>query len=174
MVSLEVFTPLYSALAAAFPDSDVPGLTAQVFYFALSDIPDELFTNAVAEWLAHGRRFPKIADLRELALAGEYPLPSEAWGEVKRAFVAYGRHEKPVFSHPLIAATVANVGWEGMCASQVADESIIRGQFIRAYRELVERETFDCTSLVGALKNLETPTGELSIVESGSVPEEVS
>ena len=57
-----------------------------------------------------------------------------------------------MFSHPLIAATVEDIGWIGMCASEVADEPIIRSQFTRAYQERMARETFDRTSLVQALR----------------------
>ena len=155
LIHPETFMALYSALVAAFPATIIPPLTAKVFFAALSDIPEEQLAGAVAEWLAHGKRFPHISDLRELALAERYPLASEAWGEVKRAFQQYGRHEKPVFSHPLIAATVEDIGWIGMCASEVADEPIIRAQFTRAYQERMARETFDRTSLVQALRSFQ-------------------
>ena len=155
LMNPELFMTLYSALVAAFPATVIPPLTAKVFFAALCDIPDDLIAGAVAEWLAHGKRFPTISDLRELALAERYPLASEAWGEVKRAFQQYGRHEKPVFSHPLIAATVEDIGWLGMCASDVEDEPIIRAQFRRAYQERISRETFDRTSLVQALRSLQ-------------------
>jgi hypothetical protein len=154
LMNPEYFMASYSALVAAFPDTVIPPLTAKVFFAALCDIPDDLITGAAAEWLAHGKRFPYISDLRELALSERYPLASEAWGEVKRAFQQHGRHEKPVFSHPLIAATVEDIGWRGMCASEVNDEPIIRAQFRRAYQERVSRETFDRTSLVNALHSL--------------------
>ena len=156
MASLEVFTSLFSALIAAFPTATAdPATTAQVFFLALQDIPDVALSQAVAEWLAHGHKFPTIADLRELALAEQYPLPSEAWGEVKRAFARYGRARKPQFSHPLIAQTVDDLGWESLCASQVADEPIVRAQFTRAYRERVGRETFNSTALAAALKTIQ-------------------
>ena len=155
LIHPETFMTLYSALVAAFPATVIPPLTAKVFFAALCDIPDEQLAGAVAEWIAHGKRFPHISDLRELALAERYPLASEAWGEVKRAFQQYGRHEQPVFSHPLIAATVEDIGWIGMCASEVADEPIIRAQFTRAYQERMARETFDRTSLVQALRALQ-------------------
>ena len=158
LIHPETFMALYSALVAAFPATIIPPLTAKVFFAALSDIPEEQLAGAVAEWLAHGKRFPHISDLRELALAERYPLASEAWGEVKRAFQQFGRHEKPVFSHPLIAATVADIGWIGMCASEVADEPIVRAQFTRAYQERMARETFDRTSLVQALRAFQGET----------------
>lgn len=154
LIHPETFMTLYSALVAAFPATIIPPLTAKVFFAALCDIPDDQLAGAVAEWLAHGKRFPYISDLRELALAERYPLASEAWGEVKLAFQQYGRHEKPVFSHPLIATTVEDIGWIGMCASDVEDEPIIRAQFRRAYQERMARETFDRTSLVQALHAL--------------------
>lgn len=154
LINPENFMTLYSALVAAFPATVIPPLTAKIFFVALSDIPDDLLAGAVAEWLAHGKRFPNISDLRELALAERYPLASEAWGEVKHAFQQYGRHEKPRFSHPLIAATVEDIGWLGMCASDVEDEPIIRAQFTRAYQERISRETFDRTSLAQALRSL--------------------
>lgn len=154
MASSKSFLTLYSALVAAFPTTVTTPMTPQIFYEALGDVPDEALTGAVAEWLAHGKKFPTIADLRELALAERYPLAVEAWGEIKAAIQQYGRHEIPVFSHPLITKTVDDIGWQGLCASKVEDESIIRAQFQRAYQERVARETFDRTSLVQSLQGL--------------------
>jgi len=156
MATIETFTKMFSALLAAYPDARIAGnATAQVFFAALQDVPDENLALAVAEWIAHGKRFPSVADLRELAFAEEHPLPDEAWGEVKRAFVAYGRDAQPSFSDPLIGETVDSIGWESLCASDVKDEPIVRAQFIAAYRARVERATFDRTSLVRALGTMD-------------------
>jgi len=163
MASTETFMALYSALVAAYPTTIATALTPQVFFASLADIPDEDLASAVAEWLAHGKRFPFIADLRELALADHYPLAAAAWREVKAAFQTNGRHEKPAFSHPLIAATVTDLGWEGMCASKVEDEPIIRAQFSRAYQDRITRETFDRTSLAQALQKLHNGSPSLSL-----------
>jgi len=154
MASTQTFMALYSALVAAYPSTIATALTPQVFFASLADIPDDDLASAVAEWLAHGKRFPFIADLREMALAERYPLAAAAWREVKAAFQTHGRHEQPDFSHPLIAATVADLGWAGMCASKVEDEPIIRAQFTRAYQDRIARETFDRTSLAQALQAL--------------------
>jgi hypothetical protein len=165
MASTQTFMALYSALVAAYPTTIATALTPQVFFASLADIPDEDLASAVAEWLAHGKRFPFIADLRELALADRYPLAAAAWREIKAAFQTHGRHEKPTFSHPLIATTVADLGWDGMCASKVEDEPIIRAQFTRAYQERVSRETFDRTSLAQALQSLHSNNQPLSLAD---------
>lgn len=155
MASFETFAKLFSGLLAAFPGQQTdPASASQVFFLALQDIPDEALAFAVAEWLAQGRKFPAIADLRELALSDEYPLPEEAWGEVKRAFVRYGRSQKPAFSHPVIAQVVNDLGWHGLCSSRVEDEPIVRAQFVRAYRARVRRATFRRTSLARPLEAL--------------------
>ena len=65
LMNPELFMTLYSALVVAFPATIIPPLTAKVFFAALCDIPDEQLAGAVAEWLAHGKRFPYISDLRE-------------------------------------------------------------------------------------------------------------
>ena len=154
MASLETFTALYLILAGAFPNTQLPDSAAQAFYLGTLDIPDELLAHAIAEWLAHGRKFPTVSELRELALDETYPLPGEAWGEVRRAISRYGQSGTPEFSHALIAAAVADIGWVSLCVSQVEDEPIIRAQFERYYRARVQRATFDRTALTDRLSAL--------------------
>ena len=155
VASFDTFAKLFSGLLAAFPGEQTdPATGSQVFFLALQDIPDDALAFAVAEWLARGRKFPTIADLRELALSDEYPLPEEAWGEVKRAFAQYGRSQEPQFSHPIISQVVDDFGWESLCSSNVQDEPIVRAQFVKAYRARVRRATFDSTSLARGLRSL--------------------
>ncbi len=171
MASTQTFMALYSALVAAYPNTIATALTPQVFFASLADIPDEDLSKAVAEWLAHGKRFPFIADLRELALADRYPLAAAAWREVKAAFQTHGRHEQPEFSHPLITAVVADLGWTGMCASKIEDEPILRAQFSRAYQDRITRETFDRTSLAQALQRLHSDGHAPALPDPESEPQ---
>ena len=150
----EMFTNLFSALIAAFPDAPILPNTIPVYLAALGDIPDEDLARAVAEHIAHARKFPAIADLRELALIVRFPSEGEAWAEVKRAFLYFGRGNKPSFSHPLISAAVEAIGWRTLCDSGQDSEALDRAHFMRAYRALAERELFDQTSFSSALVQL--------------------
>lgn len=151
MCSPETFLTLFAALLAAYPETAIQPNTPQVFLAALADIPDEDLSRAVADHIAHHKRFPAIAELREQALAGRYPSESEAWAEVKRAFRACGRDQTPTWSHPLIGQVVAALGWRSLCDSTLDNEPTDRAHFFRLYRALIDRETFHRTSFTLAL-----------------------
>jgi hypothetical protein len=157
MATVEKFTALFGALIAAFPEAQILPNTVPVYSAALADIPDDDLARAVAEHIAHARKFPAIAELRELALAGRCPNEGEAWAEVRRAFTRFGRAGKPAFSHPLILAAVEAIGWRALCDSTQENEPLDRAHFLRVYRQLADRELFQRTSFTSLLARLPGP-----------------
>lgn len=151
---------LISAALAAYPETRVSENTILVYLAALGDIPHADLARALAEHIAHSEKFPTIAELRRLALAGRYPSEAEAWAEVKRGFAQFGRSGEPQFSNPLIGQAVESIGWRALCDSTQDNEPIDRAHFMRAYRSLVDRETFDRTSFSNVLLSLPAAEGE--------------
>lgn len=154
MASPEILLKVATILVDAYVNTPVSAGTIKIYMAALADIPDDDLLAAVADHVAHEPKFPEICELRRLALAGRYPDPWDAWGEVKRGINVFHRDGNPEFSHPLIARAVDALGWRTMCDSPIDDEAITRAHFTRAYRSLVDRETFDLTAFTGALRQL--------------------
>jgi hypothetical protein len=139
MITKQTFAQVAQVLRAVYFKSAVSDDTWLAYFMALADIPDESLIQAVSEHIANEDDFPTIAGLRRLALAGQYPSPGDAWGEVMRQMQAVGRYRTPAFSHALILQAVEHLGgWHALCVSDnlVAD----RAHFLRLYEELVRRD----------------------------------
>jgi len=115
-------------------------LALKLYARLLADIEPNLLQAAVLQHLATNKWFPKISELREMALKlltqGELS-PEEAWGEVKQAMRHFGYYRLPEFTQPMIARAIQIMGWRELCTSdnEVAD----RAHFFRIYGELVAR-----------------------------------
>ncbi len=137
MAQLETIHLALLTLSAAY-EHPLAESTLAVYAGALADIPDEALKQAVAAHLSLNIHFPRIAELRNLALAGEYPDPVEAWGEVVQQIRRVGSYGQPSFSNPLIHRVVEQLGWVLLCQSDnlIAD----RARFLQAYETLLRRE----------------------------------
>jgi hypothetical protein len=157
MTDKQTFTRVAQVLRAVYFKAAISDDTWLAYFMALADIPDVALVQAVSEHIAHNDEFPTIAGLRRLALAGQHPLPGDAWGEVARRMQEVGRYRMPVFSHSLILQAVEQIGgWNALCESDnlVAD----RAHFLRIYEELVKRETVGKVSF----PTLQEPSGARS------------
>jgi hypothetical protein len=132
-----------STLIAAFPEHPVSEATISVYARSLCDLAPDVLDRAIARCLATCDRFPRIAQIRKAAIeeGDRFPGSDEAWGEVESAFGKYGRNRRPQWSHWIIAEAVRRIGWSRLCESDQSD--VIRGQFRRAYEELLERTRSD-------------------------------
>ncbi|NUM48083.1 MAG: hypothetical protein HUU38_25540 [Anaerolineales bacterium] len=137
MAQLETIHLALLTLSAAY-EHPLAESTILVYAGALADISDEALKQAVAAHLSLNIHFPRIAELRNLALAGEYPDPVEAWGEVVSQIRQIGFYGRPKFSSPLIHRAVEQLGWVILCQSDnlVAE----RSRFLQAYETLLRRE----------------------------------
>lgn len=140
MTDKQTFTRVAQVLRAVYFKAAISDDTWLAYFMSLADIPDEALIQAVSEHIAQYDDFPTIAGLRRLALAGQYPSPGDAWGEVMRQMQDAGRYQAPIFSNQLLAQSVEQIGgWRALCGSDnpVAD----RAHFMRIFEELVRRET---------------------------------
>lgn len=131
-------------LMQAYPNYTVPASTIPLYVKYLADVPVDALQLAVEGYVAGMMRdqaafFPIVGELRNAAfdiLDAASPLPSEydAWAEVVARMQDTGHVRQPVFSHPLIARTVEQLGWRYLCLSEepVAD----RAHFVKAYNSL--------------------------------------
>lgn len=124
---------LIAMLAAAFPEFTLSDETLQLYTVFLSDVPAELGGRAAATWIARERRFPRIAELRELVerVGGDNPPDlDQAWKEVTTAARA-GRVPPNGWSHRAIRAAVEAVGFNDIRTSTTP--GVERAHFEKAY-----------------------------------------
>lgn len=140
MTTKATFAKIAQVLRAVYFKAAISDDTWLAYFMVLADISNEDLIRAVSEHVAHADEFPTIAQLRQLALAGNYPSPGDAWAEVMHQMREVGRYREPAFSHAMIGLAVEHLGgWQALCESDnlVAD----RAHFLRIYEELVRRET---------------------------------
>lgn len=141
----------FKILISAYPGTEIDESTGKLYTQLLADIPDNILEAAVLDHITRSIWFPKVAELRtacsELSYGtGRYaPDAYESWSEVARKIPAYGRDNRPEFSHPLIERTVDALGWRNLCLStnQVSD----RARFIEAFDRLKHREIDETVTL---------------------------
>ena len=88
--------------------------------------------------------------LANLVMIAQIPAPTgaEAWGEFKREVHRTGYYGTPQFSHPLIQRAIDIMGWREMCLSE-DPEGVLRGQFLKIYATLDQRENENRVALTG-------------------------
>lgn len=145
MVMVEV-SKLLAVVAAAYSRFEVNEIKQQLWFEMLKDIPYEAAQVSLKKHICESPYPPSIADIRRgasnlSAPQGNNPEVGEAWGEVQKAISSYGMYnpEKAYKSmSPLTAMAAKSMGWREMCTSQ--EPSVIRGQFMKIYESLKQRE----------------------------------
>lgn len=116
----------------------------EIWAAVFSDIPYEVATTALHKLVLKSPYPPSIHDLRQEIVsitAGENADASEAWGEVTKAIKNFGsyREKEAVDSmSELTQKVVKAIGWREICLSE--EPGVVRGQFIKLYNQLKERE----------------------------------
>jgi len=110
-----------------------------LWYEVLAPYDGAAVREAALRHMARSPWWPKLSDLlTPLAQTGQLE-EDEAWaavlGEVRRV----GYYGVPVFPDPLVADTVARIGWRAICESDAPD--VIRAQFRQFYRQARDRAT---------------------------------
>lgn len=128
---------LVRAFPRDFPRGPDPG-TVDVYVRRLSTLPPEILTRVVHELIDTETRFPTVGQIKTLAGERVLRLPSEqdavAQVEARMAWATRGREGDPPAVHPLVEQALRQFG--GYAAFRLADSpSIVRSQFIRAYRD---------------------------------------
>jgi hypothetical protein len=132
---------ILAVIAAAYPrfSIDSSGITLNVWYSMLGDLPYQTVQAAVQRHILENTFPPSIADIRKLAAELQAPADesvdsSDAWGQVLRAIRMYGiyRPQEALDSMAAdVAAVVKAMGWEEICLSDRPD--VVRGQFLKMY-----------------------------------------
>lgn len=132
-------TELIADLSRAFPRQPVTRDTLVVYLRELSDMPVEVLEPTIRELIRTSEFFPTVRAIREAAAERSLGLPSEADAlsqiEARMLWARTGSHGEQPPVHPLVKEALDHIG--GWHAFRAADEpSVVRGQFLRLYREL--------------------------------------
>lgn len=118
--------------------------TQKVYRDLLVDLDVTAARAAVERLAATSKWLPRVAEIREAALAatlGPVRTGAEAWGDVQRAFQRASADWTPTFADPVVGRVVRALGWRDLCLSEntVAD----RARFIEAYEQIAASERRD-------------------------------
>lgn len=132
-------------LAAAFPHNKVTKETIIAYTTFLTDIDPVILRRAASWCMANCEFFPTMRALREAIQktdADRPPSSADAWAEVTGLMLTHGWNT-PEFSHPLVGRAVQTMGgWRDLGLSE-DPSGVIRGQFLKIYVVLEERDTQD-------------------------------
>ncbi len=136
---------LVDRLVAGWPKEPMPAARRVLYLGCIADLPFELGEAVVLQALTTCKWMPTIAEFRALAAdlcekADGVPTVEEAWEEFRNAVRKYGSYRTPEWSHPAVARTANVIGYRDFCMSDVADTTIWRAQFQKAYLRERERE----------------------------------
>lgn len=127
-------------LSAAFPRQPVTPETVKAYLANLEDVPPPALEQAVRRLIRTGTFFPLISEIRAAVAEQKLLFPTEAealaqvYGRIRWQRETEGEGEPPPV-HPLVKSALDLVG--GYAALRAADEpGVIRGQFLRLYREM--------------------------------------
>jgi hypothetical protein len=114
-------------LAAAFPQRSIPAATIDLYARELADLDPVALSDAVRLLIRTSEFFPTIRAIREAVAEAALGLPNEA--------EALNQIHERSGVHPLVREAVNVVG--GWHAVRTTDQpGVLRGQFLRVYREL--------------------------------------
>lgn len=142
---------ILAVIAAAYPrfQVDAEGLTLNIWYEMLGDLDYEIVQVAIKKLMLESPFPPAIADVRKIA--AEITIPEEdridsadAWGEVVRAIRRYGYYDPDGAIQSMsnrTARVVQMIGWREICSCD--EPSVVRGQFLRMYEQVSNREKKD-------------------------------
>lgn len=139
---------LLAVIAQAFPSrfqihERAALATEATWHSIIGDLPYELADRALRAHLSLSPHPPAPAEIRARALEiqrGNRKTGLEAWGGVVRAMKREGAHRTPgadfVFSDPITAKLVRDMGWQELCAAEDVAHTSDRARFIEAYDRL--------------------------------------
>lgn len=141
---------LLAIIAAAYPNmKEVNEVQINIWYDCLKDIDVKVALTAIKKHILESTFPPSIADIRKQVAEITMPETAKldgttAWGEVLKAIKEYGyyREEEALANmSPMTAKVVKYMGWREICLSEQPD--VIRGQFLKMYEILSNREKQD-------------------------------
>ena len=136
-------TVILAVLKEAYKDFQVTEAKINLWFNLLGDLDFNITQVAIKKLILESPYVPTISDIRKQVIEIMHPSidATEAYGEVRRAIKEYGYDNAPEALQsmsPLTRRICEYIGWQNICLSE--EPSIIRGQFLRMYSELRERE----------------------------------
>ena len=136
---------IVAVIAAAYPNFKVSPQTIDVYYQTLQDISADELQAAVMQSISEaGRQFaPSVGEIRGAVLdirkrVVNVPSSFQAWQEVQKQIRDNGGDfGRPVWSNPIVEATVNALGWRNLRMSE--DQTADRARFLQAYDQLCDR-----------------------------------
>ena len=130
-------------LTDTFKDFEANDSKFAIWYELLGDLDFKIVKTAVEKLILQSPYVPAISDIRKQVVEIMHPSidATEAYGEVRRAIKEYGYDYAPeAFGSmsPLTRKVCEYIGWQNICLSE--EPSVIRGQFLKMYEQLRERE----------------------------------
>lgn len=150
------FLSVFGLLAAAYPKTELPDQTIQVYQVMLGHIDSQTLLSAALLHIASSRFFPTVQELLQACqnANGADQSPYEAWDQVRTAIASgFGRQTHPdeltedILS-PRARQAALRVGWRDICMSE--NISVERAHFIAAYKEI--QESSKINDLVGIIE----------------------
>lgn len=130
-------------LTDTFKDFEVSDSKFAIWYELLGDLDFKIVKTAVEKLILQSPYVPAISDIRKQVVEIMHPGidAAEAYGEVRRAIREYG-HDRAFEAFgsmsPITSKVCEYMGWWNICISE--EPEIIRGQFLKMYAQLQERE----------------------------------
>ncbi|KRQ87304.1 Loader and inhibitor of phage G40P [Caloramator mitchellensis] len=147
MTKLEV-GKIFAVLSAAYDKFEVNEFKQQLWFEMLQDIPYQIVQIAIKKIILESPFPPTISDIRRQCAdvtqkKCEQIDAGQAWGEITKAIRLYGycRPEEALNSlSPLTRQVAERLSWREICLCEEQNIGVLRGQFIKIYNSLQERE----------------------------------
>ena len=162
---------ILAILKEAYKDFQVTETRTSLWYDLLGDLNFKVVQVAVKKLILQSPYVPTISDIRKQIVEIMHPVINavEGYGEVRRAIKEYGSdnvYEALESMSPLTRKVCGYIGWQNICLSE--EPSVIRGQFLRMYSELKEKEQRDLLLPEGLKKEiLELTEGKKLALKGG-------
>lgn len=142
-MSKKEFLIIMQILVKAYANFQITDDKVNLYFDLLGDLDFNITQVAVKKLILESPYVPTISDIRKQAIEIMHPGidATEAYGEVRRAIKDFGYdnvYEALESMSPLTRKVCGYIGWQNICLSE--EPSIIRGQFLRMYSELKEKE----------------------------------
>jgi len=168
-------------IASAYPNmKEMPDSIVEVWYRFFQDFDKKLVETAALKTILKSPYPPSIADIMKqieeiLAPPEDRKDAAEAWGEVIKAIHHYGYYqEKKALESmsPRVAKVVKYMGWREICHSE--EVGVIRGQFLKMYTAVTEREIQDRLIPLAIKKDIKQLSGDMGLksLENGGIQSE--
>ena len=160
---------LLAVISAAFPNIQVAEATVALWHELLGDLDLNLVLAATKKLILESPYPPTIADIRKQVVEITTPHDEKidaatAWGEVEKAIQLYGYYreaEAMASMSPRTAKVVKYIGWQEISLSE--EPGVVRGQFLKMYQQIAEREQKEKLLLQGLRDEMQRLVSRMNV-----------